>query len=293
MSAVAVSVIVPTRDRPEQLARCLRALASTARPAGGLEVIVVNDGGVPPPVPPDGAVGGLAVRRIDQAPAGPAAARNAGAAAAAGRVLAFTDDDCEPTPEWLQVLERQLAAEPGAVVGGRLVPSHPENACAAASQLLIDHFYGWHNRDPGRARFVTSNNLAMTATTFREIGGFNTGFPTAAAEDRELAERALLSGHALVYVPEAVVRHRHRLSGPSFLRQHHGYGRGAYRLFRLRRERGGSLALESPRFYVELLRAPFREHRTGRVLLLGALLALSQLAHVTGLLREALAARSR
>ena len=289
MNEVAISVIVPTRDRYAQLTRCLRALAATVRPEGGLEVIVVNDGGSPLPAPLDEEADGLAVRFIEQAGAGPAVARNAGAAAAGGHLLAFTDDDCEVAPGWLQVLERQLAADPGSVVGGRVIPSHPENIWSAAGQLLIDHLYRWYNRDPGRARFLMSNNLAMTAETFRDVGGFHTGFPTAAAEDREFAERALRSGYGLVLAPEAVVLHDHRLTASAFLRQHHGYGRGAYRLNRIRSAAGGSMHIEPPRFYVDLLRAPLRED--GRVLRLGALLAASQIAHITGFVREALAAR--
>jgi GT2 family glycosyltransferase len=294
MSAPAMTVVVPTRDRQEQLARCLRALASADRPAGGVEVIVVNDGGAsPPPSLLDWTAAGLDVRLLDQARAGPATARNAGAAAARGRFLVFTDDDCEAAPDWLLALERQLAADPDSVAGGRVVASNPENVWATVSQLLIDHLYGWYNRDPWHARFVTSNNLAMTAATFREVGGFDTRFPTAAAEDREFAERTLRSGHGVVFLPEAVVRHRHRLDGRAFVGQHYGYGRGAYRLLRVRREVGGGMVLESPRFYADLLRASRGQKGAMRVLSLGVLLFLSQLAHSAGFAREALARRPR
>jgi glycosyltransferase involved in cell wall biosynthesis len=280
-----ISVVVPTRNRHEPLERCLRALAAE-RPDGGLEVILVNDGG--DPLPPALANGGLDVRVIDQSQAGPSAARNAGAAAARGPLLVFTDDDCEAAPGWLAALERRLAAEPDAVVGGREVSAHPDNTWATASQVLIDHLQRWYNRDPRHARFVTSNNLAMSAETFEALGGFHTGFPDAAAEDRELADRVVRSGRGLVYEPRAVVRHRQRLTGRTFLRQHYGYGRGAYRLLRVRRAAGDRMIFEPPRFYAQLLAAPLSKPGGREGLLLGALVVLSQLAHTAGFVSEAL-----
>lgn len=289
MSEIAVSVVIPTHDRPEQLARCLRALASTRQADGGLEVVVVNDGGGPPaPLTAAAAGDGIVLRVIEQARSGPAAARNAGAAAARGSVLAFTDDDCEATPEWLEALVDRLDRNPDAVVGGRMVSLDPDNAWATASQLLTEHLYRWYNRDPDHARFVTSNNLGMTAATFRALGGFHTGFPSAAAEDRELAERTLRSGRPLVFAADAVVGHRHRLSAVAFVRQHWGYGRGAYRVLRVRRQAGGGMFFEPLGFYARMIRRPFEEHRGLRGLWLGVLLVISQVAHTAGFLRQAL-----
>jgi GT2 family glycosyltransferase len=291
MSAVSTSVIVPTRNRHAQLAGCLSALAAAERPEGDVEVIVVNDGGALLPAWVGEAAGDLCVRVIDRRRGGPAAARNAGAAAATGALLAFTDDDCEPTPTWLAVLEKHFAHDPRSVLGGQTIPSDPENLWAAAGQLLLDHLHRWYNRDPAIGRFVTSNNLAMAATTFAEIGGFDHTFTMAAAEDRELAERAIRRGRRIVYVEDAVVRHRHRLTGRSFLRQHYNYGRGAYRLHRAIRRAGTGTTFERPQFYIDLLLAPFASRKRARALPLVALLAASQLAHTTGFAREAMAMR--
>ncbi|MGH2951859.1 MAG: glycosyltransferase family 2 protein, partial [Solirubrobacterales bacterium] len=93
-----VSVVVPTRDRPESLARCLRALAG--QELGELEIVVVDDGSRD-----RGTVEAVVARtsraRVIRLPGrGPAAARNVGARAAEGRVVCFTDDDCEADPGW-------------------------------------------------------------------------------------------------------------------------------------------------------------------------------------------------
>jgi GT2 family glycosyltransferase len=290
VSELAVSVVIPTRDRAEQLVRCVRAIAAAGLPAGGVEVVIVNDGGAPLPGDAVAAAGGaLAVRVLEQGCGGPAAARNRGAAAAAGRVLAFTDDDCEPAPGWLGALVRRLERDPGVVVAGRAASLHPDNDWAAAGQLLTDHLHRWYNRDPEHGSFVTSNNLALSAPTFAALGGFDASFPTAAAEDREFAERALRAGHRLVYEPGAVVGHRHRLTARTFIRQHYGYGRGARRVLRARRRVGGGMVFEPPVFYTQMLRAPWREYAGARAARLSLLLAASQAAHTAGFVREGFA----
>jgi GT2 family glycosyltransferase len=284
-----ISVVVPTRDRGEQLLRCVRAIGAADRPAGGVEVVVVNDGGrAVDSRALAGVADGVRVRLLEQPSAGPAAARNRGAAAASGQILAFTDDDCEPDRGWLLALEQRLTSDGDVVVAGRAASLHPENDWATASQLLTDHLHRWYNRDPEQGGFVTSNNLALRTATFHAVGGFDASFPSAAAEDREFAERALRTGHRLVYLAAAVVGHRHRLTGRAFLRQHYGYGRGARRVLRARQRAGGGMVFEPPGFYTEMLRSPWREHHGARAARLAMLLAASQAAHTAGFIREAL-----
>ena len=105
-------MIVPTHRRPAQLAECLAALARLDYPSDRYEVIVVDDGGGMPldevlePFRAHMAVTCLAGRRVA------AAARNAGAARARGDLLAFTDDDCRPRPDWLRRLARAMRPSP-------------------------------------------------------------------------------------------------------------------------------------------------------------------------------------
>ena len=287
MSGPSVSVVIPTRNRAAQLLRCVRAIAAAAQPGAGVEVVVVNDGGERLESEALVAAGdGLVLRLLDQPGGGPAAARNHGAAAAGGHVLAFTDDDCEPAPDWLAALGRRLDRDPDVVVAGRAASLHPDNDWATASQLLTDHLHRWYNRDPEHGSFMTSNNVALRAETFHALGGFDASFPSAAAEDREFAERALRAGHRLVYEPNAVVGHGHRLTARAFLRQHYGYGRGARRVLRARRRAGGGMVFEPPGFYGQMLRSPWREHAGFRAARLALLLTASQAAHTAGFVRE-------
>jgi GT2 family glycosyltransferase len=280
-----VSVIVPTRDRPGQLARCLGALARLELDGRALEVVVVDDGSDTPVEL--GQRPGLRALRLRGA--GPAAARNAGAAAARAPVLAFTDDDCEPERDWLRVLASRLAGTPGAVVGGRAVNAVGRNRCAAASQLLLDYLHGYYNLEPDDARFLTSNNLAVRAGDFARLGGFDESFGLAGGEDRELGFRARRLGHPLVYEPRAVVRHHHRLSPRGFVRQHFRYGRGAARF----RQASGlsGLRLEPLAFYGNLVAYPWRRRPRGGEVALSGLLALSQVANAAGFAYEQVSAR--
>lgn len=279
------SVIVPSRARPKPLAACLEALARQDLFADRFEVIVVDDGSDPPlePLVGGAARGELQVRWLRQANAGPASARNAGAAAARGELLAFTDDDCMPSPGWLTALAARLDGNSQTAVGGRTVNSLTDNAYAAAGQLLVDYLYATLNSDPERAQFLASNNLAVPTERFRSLGGFDTRFTRAAGEDRELCARWLRRGHSLLYAPEAVVSHSHELTLASFVRQQVEYGRGAALFRAICRESGQRrVGLQPLSYYFDLLSYPLHRQGARRGARLAALLAIAQAAVATG-----------
>ncbi len=178
------SVIVPTRNRPQKLRSALEAISQTDFPLDAFEVIVVADGegqGLEAVVAE--VESPIATRVVEQPQAGPAAARNAGAACARGRYLAFTDDDCLPTPGWLSALNEALDASPGALVGGRTINAIDGNRCSEASQLIQAIVYSHYNGQPDRASFLASNNMALRAADFASLGGFDPSF-WFASEDR-------------------------------------------------------------------------------------------------------------
>jgi GT2 family glycosyltransferase len=223
---------------------------------------------------------------VRQPNAGPAAARNTGAAAAKGSLLAFTDDDCTPDPGWLSALAGHLAQKPGTMVGGKTRNTLVKNPFATASQQLISYLYEYYNPDPADARFFTSNNLALPAERFRQIGGFDTGFPRAAGEDRELCDRWTFRGYQMVYAPNAIVNHAHPLTLGRFWRQHVNYGRAALHFHRLRGRRLKSAIRTEPlSFYFRMLRYPFVQGAEGRAWVHSALIGMSQLANAVGFLQ--------
>jgi GT2 family glycosyltransferase len=268
-----VTVIVPTRDRPAQLAGCLEALARQDYPR--YDVLVVDDASAAP------VAAEVEVLRLP-ASAGPAAARNAGAGRARGEVLAFTDDDCRPEPGWLAALAAALDGPEPLLVGGRMVGRAGDGDCRLASQLVLDLVYAHYNEDPGRARFLASSNLAVRADDFHAAGGFDARFRI--SEDRELCDRWRHRGRRIVYAPDAVVVHAPDLSLPAFCRQHFRYGRGAFAFHRERVRRGSGRLLGELAFYPHLARQlPGRvaglEARRARA---AGLLAVWQVANAAG-----------
>jgi glycosyltransferase involved in cell wall biosynthesis len=279
-----ISVVIPTKGRLASLERCLEALRAADFGPERFEVVVANDRGGQPV---DDVVGSFAdeLRVAVARPrrSGPSAARNAGAEAARGTYVAFTDDDCEPDAAWLSALERSLEANPGAAAGGRVENGKPESLGAAATQIVVDALGAHFNRDPRAPRFFASSNVAFPVASFRELGGFDEN--RRYAEDRELCERWISTGHRFVFAPQAVVVHMRTLGLTEFTAQHYGYGRGARSFHRHpsagrgRADRAGVLR--------ELARETLRRHDGHGRLAVAGYVALSQLATAAGWVREA------
>jgi GT2 family glycosyltransferase len=280
------SVVVPTYERPAQLAACVEALARLDYPRERFEVLIVDDGSARPPRDVVKRFNdALDVRLFEQEEnAGPAAARNLGARHARGEFLAFTDDDCEPEPAWLRAFATRFIEEPARVVGGRTFNALDGNPYSETSQLIIEVVYEHFNRDDTEARFFASNNFAVHAASFRDAGGFDVTFRT--SEDREFCARWRSRGLALTYEPGAVVRHSHRLTLGSLWRQHFGYGRGALRFHHARETQGDRPFKPDTDFYTKLLRAALSRTPKTKAAQLTSLLFWSQLANAAGFFYE-------
>jgi glycosyltransferase involved in cell wall biosynthesis len=220
-----ISVVVPTRDRPDLLQRCLAALEKQTVP---IEIVVVED----------------AEGR------GPAWARNEGVRRARGEVICFTDDDCAPFPNWAEVLAKPILAGTAKATAG---PTHMAAGATPADlawEAIVSYLQEQATK-PGTSSpgFAATANLASSRNLMEQLP-FDESFPAAAGEDRDWAERAVRLEAAPQFVPGAMVLHQPGLHVCDFLRQQYRYGRGAtqYRSTRDGR-RPGSIA-----FYVGLLR---------------------------------------
>lgn len=210
-----VSVVVPTRRRPELLRRCLEALLRQAYPADRLEIVVVEDGG-PGEAGPVVAelrahhrIGHLHYRAVP--PGGPAAARNAGWRAARGDVIAFTDDDTLPDPGWLRAGVQAILDGADAVSGRNVVPLPPRPTDAERNVQGLE-----------RATFATCNVLVRRSWLER-VGGFDPRFRRAYREDSDLEFRLLDAGARIARAEGAVVVHPPRPERPfASLRQQQG-----------------------------------------------------------------------
>lgn len=283
------SIVIPTYNRPERLANCLKVIALLDYPRDRFEVIVVDDGSKRPldeVVAPFQSE--IKIELLRQENAGPAAARNRGAAEAQGEFIAFTDDDCQPTADWLTKFAASFANAPQAMLGGKTINALDNNPFSAASQKLIDYLYEYYNPAKGKDAFFASNNIAMPTANFKALKGFDVSFPLAAAEDRDFCDRWNRS-YPMVYVPEAQIEHYHKLSLKSFWRQHFGYGRGAFCFHQIRSQRAAKeIEVEPLSFYFDLLAYPFSQATKQPKILISSLFLVSQVANVAGFFWEKL-----
>jgi GT2 family glycosyltransferase len=273
------SVVIPTYNRPDRLCTCLQALSQLDYPGDRFEVSITPLTSVVEPFQTQ-----IHLTLLHQANAGPAAARNRGAAIARGEFLVFTDDDCAPHPDWLRELEAQVQKSPQSLIGGYTVNALAKNIYSTASQLLIDYLYTYYNHDPATASFFASNNFALSRERFQVLGGFDTTFPLAAGEDREFCDRWLQAGYTMTYAPAVQIDHAHSLTLRTFWRQHFNYGRGAFCFHQLRAQRQQQpVRVEPITFYTHLLTYPFSKlSHPISASQIALLFFLSQLANVAG-----------
>lgn len=203
-------MVVPTHRRSDYLPELLAALGAQDLPADRFEVIIVDD-----------ASGDATWSRLTTAAVtthlrlavarnarnrGPAATRNLGVALSRAPFLAFTDDDCLPTPGWLSGLLPVLQ-DGATAVQGRVCP--PDDDWATAGPW--DHTI-WVNRP---SPFFETANVGYPRDRFVAVGGFDDGDPLLTpeqgrgfGEDAELAWRVLRDGGRRAFAEDAVVHHR-------------------------------------------------------------------------------------
>lgn len=283
--SVRFSVVVPTFNRPRQLARCLAALADQTLPKPLFEVVVIDDGGRQPlePFVDDFAVR-LQIKLLRQPNGGCASARQLGIDHARGEYLAFTDDDCRPAPDWLERIQAAVERDPNCAVAGQTTNASDDDLYAEATQSIVESLVISGRDASGYVRYAPTNNLVFPKALFSAIGAMDRSWRIAGGEDRDLCARWNQAGFRLSYQPSVKVLHYHRLDLHGFLRQHFDYGRGAWRYYT---NEASSSRFESPRLYPRLLLAPFREHRMGRALAVCGLVLLAQFATAAGLLAQA------
>ena len=286
------SIIIPTYARPQELVICLESLIHLGYPPDGFEVIIIDDGS---PNPLDDVVSPfqaqLTIQLIRQENSGPASARNLGAHHARGDFLIFIDDDCQIHPNSLNILASYFQVHPEALLGGYTINKLSDNIYSTASQLLLDYLYSYYNSDCDKPSFFTSNNIALSKEKFYQIGGFDTSFPLAAAEDREFCDRWLYKGSKMIYIPEVIVYHSHKLTLRTFCKQHFNYGRGAFCFHKIRAYRSNEqtkeqIKVEPLKFYLNLLRYPFLKKSSQPQILVAILFLMSQVANIAGFFWE-------
>ncbi len=222
-----VTAIVPVLDGGERLGRLVETLAAEG------PVIVVDDGSR------DGSSeraerAGAKVLRHDS-PRGPAAARNAGLAAARTETVAFLDADCEIVPGWRRGLAALLAADPDLALVAPRVRSAPDDSPLARYEEFSSPLDLGPNASlvgpAHRVAYLPAAALVGRRAAIRELGGFDESLRF--GEDVDLVWRLLALGDRVRYAPSREVAHRPRPTVADFARQRAGYGGSAPELVRL------------------------------------------------------------
>jgi GT2 family glycosyltransferase len=264
-----LTAIVPTHDRPDALRACLDTLRQQDLDPKRLEVVVVDDGSASDIVGLVDAVarGSRVAIRCERQPLGGLnAARNRGAAAAAGEVLAFLDDDTLVSPGWAAAMVNAFERNGCAGVGGKVkldVSGPFPPWLAARKYYLAEYDLGpqprWLDGDP----VPVGANCAVRRAEFDRVGGFRDGLDRIAGSlvsngDTEFFRRLRLAGGRLRYEPDARVVHcvpRDRLTVEFFVRRDFSQGVSDELMFALERplprpgrlaRLGGELARQLP-----------------------------------------------
>jgi mycofactocin system glycosyltransferase len=226
-----VSVVIPVKDQPGELAGCLEALHGLDYPKEKLEIIVVDDGSLEAVAP-----SGVRVIRQDVS-RGPAAGRNTGAGAARGDIIAFLDADCVPHPAWLKELVPFFRAADIGAVGG-YVEGHDRKRLLDRYEAVASSLNQGSSilmaGDTASTFYVPTANLLVTRDAFFKTGGFKDGMRL--GEDVDFCWR-LRTGNTLLYVPCGRVAHKHRHRLLPMLRRRAEYGTSEAVLYRAHRDK--------------------------------------------------------
>ena len=273
--AVPATVAVCTRDRPDDLRNCLVALSRLKDQ--GQEILVVDSASrndqtrqVVAEFPQ--------FRYVREERPGLDIARNRAIREARHPIVAFTDDDAEPDPDWLHHLTQGFNDRRVLAVAGLTMPLELEtpaqewfertNGFGRGFARVVYH--GTNHNPFLVGRIGAGVNMALRRETLDLVGPFDealdAGTPTRSGGDHDMFTRILMAGYSIVYEPAALNRHRHRRDWAGLRDTIYGYGVGVYshltgHLLRNREPRAVLLALgwmreQIPRLFRALLRRP-------------------------------------
>jgi glycosyltransferase involved in cell wall biosynthesis len=267
-----ISVVICTRDRPDQLENCLRSLQTSSHPPQ--EIIVVDN------APHTD----MTCQRVAQIPGvkyvleprpGLDIARNTGIHHSTGDIIAFTDDDVQIHPNWLVGVQRAFTNPQVQAMTGLVLPIE----IATEAQDMFEQYWSF-NRGYCRLEFDTQYfqqlkpwgvpawcvgagaNMAFRRSLFEQVGEFDERLDVGAAGcsgDSEMWYRIMAAGGTCLYEPTAVVFHQHRRELESLKRQIFSYMRGHVAALLIQFEKTGHwgnlrrLFLSLPQHYIKLL----------------------------------------
>lgn len=237
-----LTIAICTKDRPENLARCLNALLTVCPPDAAVEILVVDN------APADDRTQRLVetlpqIHYVQEPKPGLDFARNRAIAAATKTWLAFLDDDVVVDRHWLDGLKAGWRENPdAAAMTGLVLPYELETE----AQILFETRGGFRRGfskirygqvlpgNPlypcGAGIFGAGCNMAFRRDLLLKLHGFDealdTGAPLPGGGDLDIFYRVVRSNHLLVYEPQYLVYHQHRREAAKLRRQYWTWGLG-------------------------------------------------------------------
>lgn len=248
MTAPDISILISTRDRPDDLLQTLRSLqvAVDRSPEVSVEVVIVENGSRPErrlDITSLQGTGHSRLRHVWMDQGNLSQARNYGMALAAGKLFVFIDDDCLADPDFIQdVIRIWRSSPPHFITGGRVKLANMLDLPLTIKDEPDPQLY---TEDLHPGGFIHGCNFMMPRETAEMLGPFDARFGAGArflaGEDTDYLIRAHASGVPLRYVPEMVVWHNHGRRDPTAIKKlfyGYSYANGALAAKHLRRHPG-------------------------------------------------------
>lgn len=221
MSPLSVSVVVPAYNCEKTILKTLQALLNQT--FKNVDIIVVDDGSTDNTAEIVKNVD--RVRYFYQKNAGPATARNFGAAQSRSDLIFFTDSDCIAAHNWIETAISGFKDEKVGVVSGSYGISNPESRLARCIHQEI--LYRHHYLMPKYPKSFGSYNFGIRSKLFQAIGGFNQSYRSASGEDNDLSYKVLKANYKIFFEKNALVAHFHPVFVQKYLKEQfrHGFWR--------------------------------------------------------------------
>lgn len=204
-----VSVVVPTRNRPQHALECAKSILATQ---GFSELIIVDQSNNPDTRTALETIADSRLRYVHSALKGATSGRNVGIENSRADVIAFTDDDCRVATDWVASIVRLFRTDPAiAVVCGRVtVPEEiGRQGFAAAFEPIVREWQ--HDYPPPGVDWGITANFAVRRSVFDQVGPFDPmlgpGAPLLCGEEPDILFRVLRAGLKVVNAAEVQVQH--------------------------------------------------------------------------------------
>ncbi|MBN1878581.1 glycosyltransferase [bacterium] len=198
------SIIIPCFNAADCIEACLSALKSQTIQRDRYEIIVIDDGSTDETA----SKAGVLCDRVIRIPnSGPAAARNRGVREATGEIVLFTDSDCIPHTDWI---EKMIQPFTDMAIFGVKGAYRTSQRSFVARFVQAEYEFKYRRMEQLESiDFVDTYAAAFRRSIFLQLGGFNEKFPGASVEDQEFSFRMAEAGFKMVFIPDALVDHRH------------------------------------------------------------------------------------